>query len=93
MEPEHSFQMMQIQGGKQELVISGLIPFTFYTIFVQAIGESGLNGPNSETITQRTTSAALTSVELKKNDLALESTTETITFKLPPIHFVTGPLK
>ena len=85
------FLLLQLQDGQQEEVfISGLKPFTNYTIFVQAVGESGLIGPRSTNAFLKTNATALTSVELSEDHV--KSTPNTVTLRLPSINFTTGPL-
>ena len=85
------FFLLQLNEAQEEKVfISGLRPFTNYTIFVQAVGGSGLIGPRSTNAFLKTNATAVTSVELSKNNVT--STSQTITFSLPSINFTTGPL-
>lgn len=79
----------------QELLIPELIPYTNYTVFVQAVGKSGLIGPVGPTGTQRTHSSAVSksALELSLINIDPEKTIQTITVILPPANFTTGPLK
>ena len=86
------FLLLQLQEGQQEEVfISGLKPFTNYTIFIQAVGGSGLIGPRSTNAFLKTKATELTSVELSEDNV--ESTPHTVTLLLPSINYTTGSLQ
>ncbi len=76
----------------EELLISGLKPFTRYTISVVAIGMSGLVSPRSEEVQERTNSTVPPVINLPTNDRNPDTTVNTITISLPPANFSTGPL-
>ena len=89
-------QKQSLRLGEQqneEVRIVGLKPFTFYYIFVRAIGESGLESPMGDVLEKRTNSAVPPIIVLPTDEPTSEATTSTITINLPSSDFVTGPLQ
>ena len=87
------FFTLQLQEGQQEeeeILLSELKPFTNYTIFIRAVGESGLTSPRGIKAFLKTNATALASIELSENNI--KSTPRTVTLTLPPINSTTGPL-
>ena len=81
--------LLQVHDN-EEVPVSGLRPFTYYTFFVQAVGGSGLNGPRGTTVFQRTSTVAVDSVEFSDDNV--ESMPQTVALILPSLNFTTGPL-
>ncbi len=75
------------------MLIDGLKPFTFYSISVQAVGESGLKSPVTGDVFKRTNSAIPPIIVLPTDEPTPEATAITITINLPSANFITGPLQ
>ena len=86
---DNGFILLKVHDG-EEVLVSGLRPFTYYTFFVQAVGGSGLIGPSSTTVFQRTSAVAVDSVRLSDDNV--EAMPQTVTLILPSLNFTTGPL-
>ena len=85
--------MTPAQQDNEQLIIPNLKPFTYYTIYVTAVGASGLSSADGTMIVQRTNATNPEVVELPTGEPTPEPTTDTITIVLPPASFPTGPLK
>ena len=85
-------QTPQDQQQGERLVISSLKPYTNYTIFVQAIGGTGLTGTVDMEIIHRTNSTVPPAVVVPVLP-TLAPNSDTIQYNLPLANFTTGPLK
>lgn len=70
--------------------ITGLTPFTSYSIFVEALGQD-VTGLLGNEIAERT-NATVTDVTISPTPTS-SITANTFTFDIPPANFATGPLK
>ena len=81
------------QQQQEQLTIPALKPFTNYSIFVQAIGGTGLAGSLDVDIIRRTNSTIPPAVVVPVDLPTLPPSSGTIQYNLSPANFTTGLLK